>query len=246
MTTSAKERGSVQFGNTTLNYIIHRRIARTTATVSVNPEGKVCVTAPSNATRGEIRNAVRRRAKWVLAQLDEARQRTTVPHRGFVSGETIRYAGRQYRLVVQTTTGVALPKVVLRGGDLVAAVASKRRQSDRLIRDALVSWMRTTSGPRIERLFRQRLSVFGLDDVPMQIRELGKRWGSCTTGPRVLLNWRVAALPTRLTRYVIDHELTHIRHPNHSPAFWKALAVVCPTFDRCEAQLRLAETSRWR
>lgn len=246
MKSSAKERGLVQFGNTRLHYVVHRRIGRKTATVSVSPEGKVCVIAPGAATRGELRDAVQRRARWVLAQLDETRQRTTAPRHRFSSGQTIRYAGRQYRLVIRTTTGVASPKIALRGGDLVAAVARNGRQNDRLIRDALVSWMRTTSRSRIERLFRQRLSVFGLGDVAMQIRELGKRWGSCTAGSRVLLNWRVATLPARLATYVVDHELTHIRHPNHSPAFWKALSVVCPTFDRCEAQLRLAETSLWR
>ncbi len=47
------------------------------------------------------------------------------------------------------------------------------------------------------------------------------RWGSCTpaTG-RVRIATRVAPFPDWVLDYVIVHELAHLTHPDHSPAFW--------------------------
>ena len=36
---------------------------------------------------------------------------------------------------------------------------------------------------------------------------------------------------------VVAHELTHVIHPDHSPAFWKLLRGVCPDTDRANAFL---------
>lgn len=47
------------------------------------------------------------------------------------------------------------------------------------------------------------------------------RWGSCTPSERtVRLSTRLSAFPPWVVDYVVVHELTHLLHPDHSPAFW--------------------------
>jgi predicted metal-dependent hydrolase len=52
-------------------------------------------------------------------------------------------------------------------------------------------------------------------------RELSSRWGSCTidTGT-IRINGKLQQVPTWVLDYVIVHELAHLVHANHSPAFW--------------------------
>jgi predicted metal-dependent hydrolase len=54
------------------------------------------------------------------------------------------------------------------------------------------------------------------------------KWGSCckTTGS-ISLNINMVKLPEHLQDYLLLHELTHLLHPNHSPAFWKQLDSYC-------------------
>jgi predicted metal-dependent hydrolase len=63
------------------------------------------------------------------------------------------------------------------------------------------------------------------------------RWGSCNTRREVRLAWRLVKAPPELVDYVVCHELAHLRHMNHSSAFWAEVARQCPDYQRLRDEL---------
>ncbi len=70
------------------------------------------------------------------------------------------------------------------------------------------------------------------------IRNQRSRWGSCSTARAIALNWRLMLMPPAVSDYIIFHELMHLRQPNHSRAFWREVASVCPGWREAERWLR--------
>jgi predicted metal-dependent hydrolase len=64
-----------------------------------------------------------------------------------------------------------------------------------------------------------------------------RRWGSCTVDDRTIrVSDRLAAVPDHVLDYVLVHELCHLVHPDHSPAF-HALLARYPHVERARAFL---------
>ncbi|TIX49650.1 M48 family metallopeptidase [Alteraurantiacibacter aquimixticola] len=62
------------------------------------------------------------------------------------------------------------------------------------------------------------------DDVPeLRLSRAKRRWGSCTgerdTGRTIRINWRLVMAPDHVRRSVVAHEVAHLTHFDHSPAF---------------------------
>ena len=62
----------------------------------------------------------------------------------------------------------------------------------------------------------------------IRVKNIRSRWGSCSSKGNLNFSIYLMLLPTNLIDYVIYHELAHIRHQNHSKAFWNHLEMLCP------------------
>lgn len=72
----------------------------------------------------------------------------------------------------------------------------------------------------------------------VSIRDQKSRWGSCSARGNISLNWRVALMPPWVGNYIIAHEFAHLRHLDHSPAFWREVERLCPNYRRAERWLK--------
>ncbi|MDD2892514.1 MAG: DUF45 domain-containing protein [Halothiobacillaceae bacterium] len=54
------------------------------------------------------------------------------------------------------------------------------------------------------------------------------RWGSCSRAGRINLSARLLWLEPAEVNYVLHHELNHLHHFDHSPAFWQSLEARLP------------------
>jgi predicted metal-dependent hydrolase len=62
----------------------------------------------------------------------------------------------------------------------------------------------------------------GLHLAGVSVGDADTRWGSCSERARIRYNWRLILAPREARRFVVAHEVAHLAHLNHGPAF-KAL-----------------------
>ena len=70
--------------------------------------------------------------------------------------------------------------------------------------------------------------IMGLYPAGITITGAQKRFGSCSGKNRICFSWRLMMYPDEAVDYVVVHELAHIRHKDHSRAFYACVEEVLP------------------
>lgn len=81
-------------------------------------------------------------------------------------------------------------------------------------------------------------AVMGLHPTGITITGAQKRFGSCSAKNRICFSWRLMMYPEEAVDYVVVHELAHIRHKDHSRAFYACVEDVLPDWKVRRAMLK--------
>ena len=100
------------------------------------------------------------------------------------------------------------------------------------IRVTLEKWFKQQAQFQVEELINQHAPRYNLQPRSVRIKTQRSRWGSCGPHNDINLNWLLMLAPAATLEYVVVHELCHIRHKNHSPAFWDLVALHLPEYQQ--------------
>jgi predicted metal-dependent hydrolase len=227
------------YGDQTIPFELIRSDRKTLET-RVKPDGSVEVRAPSDLDLDRIMEIVTKRGRWILSKkihfLQYPRERTTLK---FVSGETHRYLGKQYRLKVIRDTQTC---VKLKGRFIEVRTPST---SPEIIEILLYNWYRDRAENRFQKVLDDAMKVFGKYGIKrpeMNIKRMKRRWGSCIHDKnRINLNLELIRTSTYCIEYVIYHELAHLKIPNHQKEYYRLIDTLLP--DWKERKRTLERTS---
>jgi hypothetical protein len=229
---------SVRYGEELIHYTVRRRPERKSGRIAIHvePNGRVLVDVPEEASSQQIHVAVTARARWIHRHLAVVRvRRAHVLPREYVSGESLFYLGRRYRLkvVVKDKSPAA---VRLRGGYVEVSVQTRNRT---VVREALNHWYRGRArfvlGERIEAIASSLRWMRAVPPVRLQTMKV--QWGSCSPAGRVTLNPHLIKAPRECIDYVLLHELCHMKEHNHSRKFYRLLERHLPQWRRKKERL---------
>jgi len=226
---------SIQYGRKRIEFQLMYS-ARKTLAIDVHPDLSVVVTAPNDTADSAVEEKVHKRAAWIVQQrrLFES-YLPSIPPRQYVSGESHRYLGRQYRLRVRQGDD---DNVKMSRGQINVTLANSRNR-DR-VRSLVQRWFREHAGIVFSQLFdewSEKARRFGIEADSFQIRKMKTRWGSCTQGGTLLLNSELIAAPKMCIEYVIVHELCHLKEHNHGNEFFNLLKKLMPDWERRRERL---------
>jgi len=229
-------------GQTVVPYTIDWSENRETMELSIDNSLELTVTAPMAATVADVEDVLESRHEWLLQKLYGLKEQEGPPYpKEYMSGEKLQYRGRQYPLEV-VEADVSEPVLLFDEQTFTLRVHRFDGDGDdvsvRRKRQAVVDWFIERAEEELPSRVSRFESRLGLDDVPVWVGEIDRRWGEYDSGT-VRLNWRLILAPVRIQDYVLVHELAHAVHDEHSEAFWNTVGALVPEYEDRREWLRV-------
>lgn len=176
-------------------------------------KGEAVAIAPSERRLADAVAFARSKSEWIAERLAARVEGTALE-----PGAVIPFRGGTIRL--EATGGAGAARLVegadglriVSGGEGEAFARRVINLLKRLAREALA--VRTDI----------HLRALGQRPVTISINDAGSRWGSCSPHTRsIRYSWRVIMAPPEVLDYLAAHEVAHLVHADHSPAYWSVV-----------------------
>jgi hypothetical protein len=192
------------------------------------------VVVPVGQGDGAVADFVWRRREWIYTEQEklrarEARQQSVGPAR-LVTGAKIPYRGRMMRLRVTRRGDVGAEiAVTYRNGFHVTAPTGAEEAA---LRAAVEAWLKDRVKQDVRGMVARHAPRLGVAPKAVRVMDLSQVWGACGPGGVIHLNWKLIFAPKAVLEYAVVHELAHLRHRDHTPAFWRTVGELVEDYEQ--------------
>ncbi len=199
--------------------------------LSVTHDGIVRVSMPYWLPYASAIPFVNGKSKWIIKQRISS-------NLSFNDGQKI---GKLHKIILIPDPGIKKPTGRIKSESIVVKFPTTLGPQDQLtqkkIREFIQKALKAESYLLLDRL-NWISKVTGIEYKSSSTRLLKTRWGSCNSKKEIVLSTHLIQLPWDLIDYVIMHELTHIKHLNHSKSFWSELEIILPNYKSLRKELK--------
>ena len=177
----------------------------------------VSLTLPRYVSIRQGLHFIEEKRAWLVKQITENAKTIPLEH-----GQTIPILGNDYTLLYVGGRGVVTldEKNILIPGD------------ETFLKRRLLEWLKRQLRAEITHLAEAKAKQIKKPLGKISLRDTSSRWGSCSHDGNLSFSWRLVFAPYAVLDYVVAHEVAHIKHHDHSPAFWAAVELLCPEYDK--------------
>jgi len=174
--------------------------------------GCIVLVRPKRASDRLIMTFLASKTDWIAKHLENL-----PPRIAFADGAIVPYRGMDHviRLAPEAKGGV------WREG-LEIFVTGRPAHTGRRLRDWLKAEAKAALTPEVHEFAK----ALGVNVTRITVRDTRSRWGSCTRDGKLAFSWRLILAPANVLTYVAAHEVAHLKHMNHSPAFWRTVEML--------------------
>ena len=180
-------------------------------TMRLAPDGsEVRVTLPKWCATRDALVFAHARADWIERQLAAVPQAQPP-----MPGGMLRYRGAELAIVwdaAQRRTPRLDGERLLVGGPAESLPTRLQR------------WLETEARALLAEDLAFYCARAGRAAPQLRLSRARRRWGSCSDRASIRINWRLVQAPDAVRRSVVAHEVAHLAHFDHSPAFHAELA----------------------
>lgn len=232
------EKHQIYYSNKRIDFFIEQKNVKN-INLNIKPDMTIQVSANEKVPLDFIYDFVKSKGSWIVKNVKAFEE--VMPHkrseREYVSGESFRYLGKQYRLRVEKTTDEEMVKYFRGFIYLYVNDLQNFQRKEKL----MVDWYREKS----KKIFQQSLDKmsesmkkYGVGKPSLDFRTMKARWGSALIEKStILLNTELIKAPKHCIDYVVLHELIHFRYNDHSDNFYNMLFTLMPDWQKRKAIL---------
>ncbi len=230
---------TINYGDKVIRFTIFRSNRKTLGIV-VYHNKTVIVKAPYDKSDNEILERVKKRSRWIVKQLNYFNNLPSADRDfQYVSGETHRYLGNQYRLKIKKgeKKSIKMPKGYF---EIVHPDPSNKNDIAFIMKD----WYRKNAKRKFTEYLEEcfiSFKKYGLEFPKLEIKEMKTRWGSCNYNNKIILNPNLVKKSPLCIKYVITHELCHLKYYHHGKEFYKLLSKIMPDWKDRKLKLDYSE-----
>lgn len=206
---------SLTFHNipTTIKFI-HRKSACKLSIRVDSVRRVVTVTSPNRRDASRLSAILEPHRDWVETHL--------MHHQPFIleDGMLLPLLGQDVRL--QLTNQRTQKRIILVADTLTCASPVPHISLPKFLKSHLLSYI----SEKVETFSE----LIGVSYTSIQLKNTRSRWGSCAQDGKLSFQWKLVFAPRSILDYVIAHEVSHLKHFDHSPAFWAQVEVLDPDF----------------
>lgn len=181
--------------------------------LAVDPrDGAVKLTLPKRAPLGSALRWAETKRAWIEAQLERLPKALTIGN-----GARLRVADTDMMIDWDET----YPRHPLRIGDRLRVGGPADLLAKRVIR-----WLQREALALLETETRAMAAHIGARVGKVGVGDPVSRWGSCAASGDIRYSWRLILAPSFVRRATVAHEVAHLVHMNHAPAFHALVAEI--------------------
>lgn len=226
------EKHQIHFGNQPIDFWIERKDVKN-VNLNIKPDMRIVVSANEKVPLSFIYDFVKSKGSWILKNVKQFED--VLPHkqseREYVSGESFKYLGKQYRLRVEPSVDETVKYF---RGYIYLHVPDP---TDFCKKEKLMEAWYAEKAYKVFGESLNKMAVvmkkYGVEKPSLEIRVMKARWGSAQIDNNtILINTELIKAPKYCIDYVILHELIHFKYNNHSENFYNMLFTLMPDWEK--------------
>lgn len=222
-----------------LGYEVHRKKVKN-INLRIKPNMEIYISVPMNLHRDYIENFIRSKEEWiksVLKKVEDVKEK----QKGFEykNGEIYKFLGKEYNLIVRTGNfnGVSL-KNDAKSNVMILTVNENIFENIDEKKKVMEKWYFENAKKLFLKFVEKWLEILDEHVEKVAINPMKTRWGSCNYVKKYInLNTELIKRTPFEIEYVILHELTHLKYPNHGKGFYNYIERYMPNYKVAEKML---------
>ena len=222
-----------------LGYEVHRKKVKN-INLRINPNMEVYISVPMNLHRDYIENFIRSKESWiksVLKKVEDVKEK----QKGFEykTGEIHKFLGKEYNLTVKTgnfnsvnlVNNEKKPNIILTVNENILENIDEKKK-------IMEKWYFENAKKLFPQFMEKWLKILDEHVEKVSIKPMKTRWGSCNYVKKyITLNTELIKRTPFEIEYVVLHELTHLKYPNHGKGFYNYVERYMPNYKIAEKML---------